>query len=89
MLHGLVLGVLLAAVVYFWLGNPVLSAVIGAAMVGNFLVAAVVGVLVPMTLRRVGVDPAFGSSMMVTASTDILGFTLCKFWGWLATLLRG
>ena len=34
------------------------------------------GVLVPMTLRRVGVDPAFGSSMMVTASTDILGFTL-------------
>ena len=76
MLHGLVLGVLLAAVVYFWLGNPVLSAVIGAAMVGNFLVAAVVGVLVPMTLRRVGVDPAFGSSMIVTASTDILGFTL-------------
>ena len=45
-------------------------------MMGNFLVAAVVGVLVPMTLRRVGVDPAFGSSMMVTASTDILGFTL-------------
>ena len=40
MLHGLVLGVLLAAVVNFWLGNPVLSAVIGAAMVGNFLVAA-------------------------------------------------
>ena len=76
MLHGQVLGVLLAAVVYFWLGNPVLSAVIGAAMEGNFLVAAVVGVLVPMTLRRAGVDPAFGSSMTVTASTDILGFTL-------------
>ena len=76
LLHGLVLGVLLAAIVYFWLGNPVLSAVIGTAMLGNFLVAAVVGVLVPMTLRKVGADPAFGSSMMVTASTDILGFTL-------------
>ena len=76
LLHGLVLGALVAAIIFVWLGNPILSAVIGTAMVGNFLVAAVVSVLVPMTLRRVGVDPAFGSSMMVTASTDILGFTL-------------
>ena len=75
-LHGLVLGALVAAIIFVWLGNPILSAVIDTAMLGNFLVAAVVGVLVPMTLRRVGVDPAFGSSMMVTASTDILGFTL-------------
>lgn len=75
-LHGLALGALVAAVIFIWLGNPILSAVIGTAMLGNFLVAAVVGVLVPMTLRRFGVDPAFGSSMMVTASTDILGFTI-------------
>jgi len=75
-LHGLALGALVAAVIYVWLGNPILSAVIGTAMVGNFLVAAVVGVLVPMTLRRFGVDPAYGSSMMVTASTDILGFAI-------------
>ena len=46
LLHGLVLGVLLAAIVYFWLGNPVLSAVIGTAMLGNFLVAA------PAQIRR-------------------------------------
>ncbi len=75
-LHGLALGALVAGVIFIWLGNPILSAVIGTAMLGNFLVAAVVGVLVPMTLRRFGVDPAFGSSMMVTASTDILGFTI-------------
>ncbi|MDE0432330.1 MAG: magnesium transporter [Caldilineaceae bacterium] len=76
LLHGLALGLLLAAVVYAWLGNPVLSAVIGTAMLGNFLVAAAAGVAVPMALRRLGVDPALGSSMMVTASTDILGFAL-------------
>ena len=76
LLHGLLLGLLLAGVVWFWLGNLVLRAVIGAALLGNFFVAAVVGVLVPMTLHRVGVDPAFGSSMIVTAATDILGFTL-------------
>ncbi len=76
MLHGLALGALVAIVIFVWLGNPVLSAVIGTAMMGNFLVAAVVGVLVPMTLRRVGVDSAFGSSMMVTASANALGVTL-------------
>ena len=76
LLHGLALGLLLAAVVYAWLGNPVLSAVIGTAMLGNFLVAAAAGVAVPMALRRLGVDPALGSSMLVTASTDILGFAL-------------
>ncbi len=74
--HGLALGTLVAAVTFVWLGNSVLSAVIGTAMLGNFLVAALVGVLVPMTLRRLGVDPAFGSSMMVIASTDILGFAI-------------
>ena len=76
LLHGLVLGLLLAAVVYAWFGNPVLSTVIATAMLGNFLVAATVGVAVPMTLRKLGVDPALGSSMMVTASTDVLGFAL-------------
>ena len=75
-LHGIALGALVAAVTFVWIGNPVLSAVIGTAMLGNFLVAAIVGVLVPMTLRRFGVDPAFGSSMLVTASTDILGFSI-------------
>ena len=75
-LHGLALGALVAAVIFMWLGNPILSAVIGTAMLGNFIVAAFAGVLVPMTLRRFGVDPAFGSSMMVTASTDILGFAI-------------
>ena len=50
-LHGLALGALLATVVFVWLGYPVLSAVIGAAMLGNFLVAAEVGVLDLMTLR--------------------------------------
>lgn len=76
LLHGLLLGLLIAGIVYVWIGNPVLSAVIATAMLGNFLVAGLVGVLVPMTLRRAGVDPALGSSMFVTAATDILGFTL-------------
>ncbi|RME59612.1 MAG: magnesium transporter [Caldilineae bacterium] len=76
LLHGLVLGILVGLVVFFWMGNPVLSLVIGTAMIGNLLVAAIVGVFVPMTLRRLGVDPALASGVFVTATTDVLGFSL-------------
>ena len=43
-------------------------------MLGNLLVAGVVGVLVPTTLRLVRADPALGSGIVVTAVTDIMGF---------------
>ncbi|MCB0114508.1 MAG: magnesium transporter, partial [Caldilineaceae bacterium] len=75
-LHGLLLGMMVATISLIWLGNPYLSMIIGLAMLGNLFVAALVGVLVPMTLSRFGLDPALGSSMFVTATTDILGFTL-------------
>jgi magnesium transporter len=75
-LHGILLGVMVATISLIWLGNPYLSLIIGMAMLGNLFVASLVGVLVPMTLSRLGLDPALGSSMFVTATTDILGFTL-------------
>ncbi|MBI1294741.1 magnesium transporter [bacterium] len=75
-LHGIILGLMVATIAFIWLGNPYLSLIIGLAMLGNLFVASLVGVLVPMTLSRFGLDPALGSSMFVTATTDILGFSL-------------
>ena len=43
-------------------------------MMLNLLVAAAVGVLVPTTLKRIGVDPALASGVFVTTATDIMGF---------------
>jgi magnesium transporter len=84
LLHGIVLGASIALVAWLWRGNPALGLVVGLSMLCNFIVAAIAGVLVPTTLRRLNVDPALGSSIFVTTATDTLGFA--AFLG-LATLL--
>ncbi len=76
LLHGLTLGALVGAMAWLWKGNPMLGVVIGLAMVGNFLVAAVSGVCVPMMLKWFKIDPALASGVFVTATTDCLGFLL-------------
>ena len=74
--HGVLLGLSIALIAWVWQGNPALGLVIGVAMLANLLVAAGVGVLVPITLRRVGVDPALASSVFVTTATDVAGFAV-------------
>ena len=55
-------------------GSAALGAVMTAAMTLNLLLAALMGVLIPMTLIRYDRDPAIGSSVMITALTDSGGF---------------
>ena len=74
LLNGLAFGTILGVIVWLWFGDPLLSVVIGAALIINFPLAAPAGVLVPLTLRRVGVDPALASGIFLTACTDTLGF---------------
>ena len=75
---GLLLGVLVGSIVgvgvYFWRGNLYLSLVLSMALVGNLSVGALVGVLVPLGLEAIGVDPALASSILVTGVTDASGF---------------
>ncbi len=84
LVNGLVLGLLVGVIVALVTREPVLGMVIGVAMLGNMIIAASFGTLVPLTLRRMGIDPALASSIFVTAATDMLGFFI--FLG-LATLL--
>ena len=72
--NGLSLGVLIGAGVALVFGNPLLGAVIAAAMVINNLAAGLGGILVPVTLDRAGVDPAVSSAVFVTTITDVTGF---------------
>lgn len=62
----------LAAGAYFT--NVHLGLVIAAAMIGNILVAGIAGVMVPLTLDRMEVDPAVSSPVFVTMTTDVMGF---------------
>ena len=59
----------------WWLYHSVaLGAVIMNAMLLNLLVGALVGILVPMAMQRLGRDPAIGSSVLLTFTTDSMGF---------------
>ena len=84
LLNGLALGTLLAVIVMLWFHNIGLSLVIAVALTLNLLSAAAAGVLVPLTLKRFGFDPALASSIFLTTVTDVMGFF--TFLG-LATLL--
>jgi magnesium transporter len=74
LLNGFVLALIVAAVVFVWFGSGRLGLVIGAAMVVNLVAAALAGILVPMTLHRLGLDPAPASGVFVTTVTDVVGF---------------
>lgn len=72
--NGIVMGLIAGTVAYAWKGNYTLGLVLGTAMAINVVVAGIVGTLVPLTLKRFGVDPAIASSIFVTTFTDAVGF---------------
>jgi magnesium transporter len=74
LINGLVLSVLMAGVVFIWFGSSKLGAVIGAAMIVNLLAAALAGILIPLALERLNLDPAPASGVFVTMVTDCVGF---------------
>lgn len=73
-LNGALFAVLLFAVAYVWFENLLLGGVIAAAIVVNMLFAALSGILVPIALDRLKIDPAIASSVFVTTVTDVVGF---------------
>lgn len=74
LLNGVGLAAILALGAILVLHEPMLGAVLAAAMITNQLVAALGGVLVPLGLHRIGLDPALASGTFVTTLTDVLGY---------------
>lgn len=73
-LNGLGLALILGVAGAVILGQPMLGVVLGLAMIVNQVVAAMGGVLVPLALNRMGLDPALASGTFVTTLTDVMGF---------------
>lgn len=84
MSNGVIFALVLAIVVIVWFNSPLLAVAIALAILINFACAGLAGILVPLTLRRLGADPAVSSSVFVTFVTDVVGFM--AFLG-LATLI--
>tara|TARA_R110000764_G_scaffold8152_8_gene27927 strand:- start:59868 stop:61496 length:1629 start_codon:yes stop_codon:yes gene_type:complete len=73
-LNGLVWAAVVAALAYVWFGSWQIGAIIGAAILLNLLCAASSGLLIPLLLRRFGIDPALAGSVILTTITDVVGF---------------
>ena len=73
-LNGLIWGGLLGVIVWLLYGSVKLGLVMTSAMTLNLVLAATVGVMIPMTMARLGRDPAVGASVLITAVTDSGGF---------------
>jgi magnesium transporter len=72
--HGFLFAAVIGLVTAVWFTNVSLGMVIGAAMVVNMIAAGTAGVLIPLLLDRLKVDPAIASSTFVTTVTDVVGF---------------
>jgi len=74
LVNGIVFAVIIGIVGVVWFGDPMLGLVLGLAMVANLLMAGMAGILVPITMDKLGADPALASGAFVTTVTDIVGF---------------
>ena len=72
--NGAILSVVMAGIVVLWFGAGTLGWVIGAAMIINLLAAALAGILIPLAMDWLDLDPAPASGVFVTTVTDVVGF---------------
>jgi magnesium transporter len=76
LLNGLALGILVAIIAIVWQGTPLLGLVVGLSTLLNLTGAGIAGVLVPLGMQVVRIDPALASPVLVTTITDTLGYLI-------------
>jgi len=76
MINGAVTGLIVLVFAYFFDANLMLGLVIFMAMTGNLIIAGITGAGIPLMLKRIGIDPAIASSIIITTFTDVFGFLL-------------
>ena len=72
--NGLLFALVMGIIALLWFHDPKLGVVIALAMIINLIFAGLFGALIPLGLKRVGVDPAVASSVLLTTVTDVVGF---------------
>ncbi|WP_075996217.1 magnesium transporter [Salaquimonas pukyongi] len=74
LLNGAAFALLIGVIAAWWFSSPDIGLIIAVAMVFNMLCAALAGILIPILLDRLDLDPAIASSVFVTTVTDVVGF---------------
>jgi len=73
-IQGVLWAVVVALIAALWFQKMSISLLVGAAILINLLCAALAGAVIPLFLRRIGVDPALAGGVVLTTVTDVVGF---------------
>lgn len=82
--NSIVFAIFVGIITFFWFASIKLAMVIGVAMILNLIIAGFVGAITPLLLKYFNIDPAIGSSVVLTTATDIVGFVSFL---WLAKII--
>jgi magnesium transporter len=74
LLNGMGWSIVVATFTFLWFGDWRIGGVIGAAMIINLFVAAFAGFAIPLTLKRMRIDPALAGGVVLTTVTDVIGY---------------
>ena len=74
MVNGVIWALVVGVIAGLWFDNMQIAWILGLAMVVNLITAAVMGTIIPLLLRRLGIDPALAGSVVLTTFTDVVGF---------------
>ncbi|MDZ7830051.1 MAG: magnesium transporter [Halofilum sp. (in: g-proteobacteria)] len=74
--NGLLWALVVAVISLAWFQNPGIAVIIGIAMIANLGIAALAGVIIPLVMRRMGIDAALAGGVVLTTVTDVTGFTV-------------
>ncbi len=73
-INGIIFAIIISLVALYWFQDLMLGIIIGLAMVLNLIVAGFSGIIIPLTLDRLKIDPALASGVILTTITDVFGF---------------
>ncbi len=76
LINGIVFGGVMGAIAAFWFSDPALGIVLGGALIFNMIWAAAWGVVLPILIDKIGMDPALSAGPFLTTTTDLLGFAI-------------
>ena len=74
LINGAVIGLVTGIIVSIIYGNMYLGVIVFLAMTANLIISGICGILIPLILQKLKIDPALSSSIFLTTATDVLGF---------------
>lgn len=76
LINGIVFGAVIGTMTFLIFNDPPLGIVLGAALIANMTWAALGGVLLPIVIAKLGMDPAISAGPLLTTTTDVFGFAV-------------